>query len=233
MQKIDTFYVVDFDRCIGDIEASFNIVKEAAHELSIVDRDILLDMRKKTEARGETFITFDHIKNHNSSADFKAIEELYLKKAKNNSDNLLEPGARRFLDYLKKTKRHFCIMSYGDKRWQMVKIKGARIGNVPIVIVQSSNKCDYIKQWFNQFNKTYTIPGEFFSDNQAHVAEKIVLVDDKITAFKNIPEGTSGYLVIGSSSAHTLSHLNEVPKSVKTVTRIDKIIEIEAKLNKT
>ena len=47
--KFDTFYVVDFDRCLGNIDSSFEIIKEVAHDLGIIDRNLFKSMRQQTE----------------------------------------------------------------------------------------------------------------------------------------------------------------------------------------
>ena len=64
MQKIDKYFVVDFDRCIGNIDASFKILSEVAHELSIIDKQLFISMRKEAELEGKPFSALKHLKEN-------------------------------------------------------------------------------------------------------------------------------------------------------------------------
>jgi FMN phosphatase YigB (HAD superfamily) len=228
IKKIDTFYVVDYDRCIGNIEGSFDILKEIVHELGIVDGHIFQLMREQTESNGGTFSPFEYIKNHHPSVDLDDVEKLYAKKAKLESYNLLEPGAIGFITFLKNTGREFCIMSFGDKRWQTTKVRNSGIGDVPTVIVPKSQKGKYIRKWLSPNTGMFQIPGEYFFDMLSKEVREVVLVDDKITAFASLPKGARGYYVSGSSSKHANANTTRLPASVKKVSHVDEIITFES-----
>jgi hypothetical protein len=228
-QRIETFFVVDFDRCLGNIEGSFEILKEVVHDLGIVDRQIFKSMREDVESNGLTFSALEQITKHNPSVNLNDIEKLYFERAKRGSDNLLELGALDFINFLRKTNRNFCIMSYGDKRWQTIKIQSSGIGIVPIMIVDSPKKSGYISKWRNLDSGIFVVPGVFFTDKASKMSEEVVLIDDKISAFKNLPKGARGYFVSGSSSKFSKGSLDKLPVSVRQVSRIDEIITIESR----
>ncbi len=227
-RAIDTFFVVDFDRCLGNIEGSFDILKEVVHDLGIVNRQIFESMRIDAESNGLTFSALEQITNHYPSVNMNDIEKLYLKRAILEPDNLLEPGAKDFINFLRNTNRNFCIMSFGDKRWQTIKIQSSGIGNIPTAIVRSTNKSEYIRKWLNLNNGKFNIPKKFFAESVAKVSNEVVLIDDKISAFKNLPKEARGYYVSGSSSKNKVKQSESLPKGVIQVLRIDEIINLES-----
>jgi hypothetical protein len=228
-EGIKTFFVVDFDRCLGNIEGSFDILKEVVHDLDIVDRQIFKSMREEVESNGLTFSALEQITKHNPSVNLDDIEKLYLKRASLEPDDLLEPGAMDFINFLRKTSRNFCIMSFGDMRWQTIKIQSSGIGNVYMTIVQNTEKSHYIRKWLNRKSEKFQIPKDYFDDNVAKTSNEVVLVDDKISAFKKLPKGARGYYVSGSSSKYKSKQIDKLPASVQQVSRIDEIITYESK----
>lgn len=224
IQKIDKFFVIDFDRCIGNIDESFNILMEVAHELSIVDRLIFKSMREKTESSGGSFSALEYIKDYYPSVDLDVIEKMYLERALEEPSILLKPGAIDFIFFLHSTNSKFCIMSFGDKRWQTIKIIGAGINNVPVIIVPKCQKSNYIRKWLEPKSGKFIIPKECFLDNEPKETSQVVLIDDKVKAFENLPSGVRGYLVLGSSIADTKLQLMKIPPSVKQIMHIDEII---------
>lgn len=228
IKEIETFFVVDFDRCLGNIEGSFDILKEVAHDLGIVDRQIFKSMREEVESDGLTFSALEQITSHYPSVNLDDIEKLYSKRASLEPDNLLEPGAMDFINFLRKTGRNFCIMSFGDKRWQNIKIHGSGIGSVPMTIVKSTKKSEYIRKWLDSNSCKFKIPKRFFADNVAKMSGEVILIDDKISAFNNLPKEARGYYVSGSSSKYKTKQLEALPSSVKQVLHIDEIITYES-----
>ena len=226
MQKINTFYVLDFDRCLGDIESSFDLLKEVVQELSVGSGDSLQSAREYIESSGGSFSALKHLAELNPDMDLNVVGKLFVKRAKLLRGNTLEPGAIELIEFLIATNRDFCIMSYGDKKWQMLKINAAGLGNVANIIVPSRHKSAYIAKWLNA-KKQFIIPSDFFANNQPRLAAEVVLIDDKIMAFDRLPASARGYLVQGRAKKHETSQLNCLLSSVKVVKKIDEIIEYE------
>jgi hypothetical protein len=229
-QKIGTFYVVDFDRCLGNIEASFGILKEVAHELSIVDRQVFKTIREKTESTGVTFSALEYIKANYPMVDLDIIEKMYIQRARLEPDSLLETGAKDLIDFFHRTNRNFCIMSFGDNRWQSIKINGSGITGIPVVIVPKSQKGNYIKKWQDPSSGQFIIPKSCFLDNKSKTAKEVVLIDDKAIAFKDLPIGARGYLVTGSSNERNKPlNINKMP-AIKQIKWVNEIIGYESRL---
>jgi hypothetical protein len=228
-QKIDTFFVVDFDRCLGNIEGSFDILKEVVQDLGIIDGQIFKSIREEVESNGLTFAALEYIVRNYKSVNLNDIELMYSERAKLEPERLLEPGALEFVNFLKQMKRDFCIMSFGDKRWQTIKIKSSGVGDVHAVIVRKAEKSEYIRDWWDKENQGFIIPGECFRDNVSRWSKGVVLVDDKVSAFLNLPMEARGYYVTRSASKFTQKNIEKLPRSVREVSRIDDIITYESK----
>ena len=228
-QGIETFFVIDFDRCLGNIEGSFDILKEVVHDLGVVDRQVFKSMREEVESDGLTFSALEQITKRTPSVNLDDIEKLYLERANLEPDNLLEPGAMEFINFLRKTSINFCIMSFGDVRWQTIKIQSSGIGMVPMAIVGNVKKSDYIRKWLDRGSGTFQIPERFFVDNMSKMSNEVVLVDDKISAFENLPKEARGYYVSGSSSKYLTKQIGKLPSSVIHISHIDEIITYESK----
>ena len=157
--------------------------------------------------------------------DLNLIKNTYFERAILLKDRLLEPGAIELLDFLLTTSRNFCIMSYGDKGWQDLKILSAGLGDLPRLIVSSHKKGPLIANWFDKSSCQYIIPKGCFSDNNPRITHTIILIDDKISAFNGLPDNARGYLVMGS--ANRVRSIGRVSSRVKRVNRIDEIISLE------
>lgn len=220
---IETFFVIDFDRCIGNVDASFNLLATVLGELSIIKKSDLQLIRLATEAKGESFDAINYITELYPEIDFDNVKKMYIERAENIRKDLLEPGADEYMQYLSSRGDKYCIMTYGSQRWQQLKIEGAGFSKVPLVIVNNKRKGDYIANWFDKHNRRFNIPGICFSNGGGSIAKEVVLVDDKATAFVGLPAGARGYLVQGSAKISS-SDTGVIPNSVKRVSRINQII---------
>ncbi|HUC96675.1 MAG TPA: hypothetical protein VMR16_03370, partial [Candidatus Saccharimonadales bacterium] len=200
--------------------------EEVIHGLHIDGGQLMQLARDNAEANGISFSVFDYIKQHHPNIDINIIESIYRERARAISDSLVEVGASELIKFLRSTGREFCIMSYGDKRWQTLKIMGAGFDDVPKLIVPSQQKSLYIKQWRNIKSGGFIVPKACFLDNKPREAREIILVDDKASAFEGMPIGARGYLVQKQSSMK-LPQQSELPPNVQSVSRIDEIIDLE------
>jgi hypothetical protein len=194
----------------------------------IIDKKILQLAYEESATSGKSFSALEHIYSHNPTVDFDAVENEYIDKARKLTDHLVEPGAKDFIDFLKSTNRDFCIMSYGEKRWQNLKIMASGFGNNQRLVVPSSQKSLYISQWADSNGGPFIIPKEFFSDTKPRMAREVVLIDDKLAAFDGLPINSRGYLVQQATSKDTSINLNyKLSLSVKCVSSLDEIIHKE------
>lgn len=220
---IDEFYVIDFDRCIGNVDASFELLKVVLDKLSIIKIKDIQKARLDAESNGLSFDAIDYVLKTGSCVDLDAIKRTYIELAEPIKDKLLEEGAFEFIDYLKKTKKNFCIMSYGNECWQSLKFKAVDITDKPLVLVKNKRKGSHIASWLNEMTDKFDIPGTCFVDGISRVARTVILIDDKAVAFEGLPGSATGYLVQGSAKSGLIES-DMISKSIKRVFRINEII---------
>lgn len=229
MQIIDTFFALDFDRCLGDYEASVDLTKQLIDEITSLDGRTFRKLHDQSTAIKKTFHVMEYLRENEPDIDLNAFHAAYVERARKDSSALLEPWADEFLKFLNEAGHHHCIVSYGDKGWQIAKINGAGLDNVVKVIVTNEFKGQYIAEWFDETSGHFIVPAECFVDGTAKKAREVVLMDDKAKAFKGLHRKARGYLLQDISRLYASPKL-KVPSSVKRVNRLDQIIEHESKL---
>lgn len=227
-KTIDTFFVLDFDRCLGDYEANVRLIKEVINDLSVIDGQAFQKSHDETKANGISFRVLDYLKENDPDIDLDIIQSVYTERAQAAPGSLLESGANEFMEFLRLANHSFCIMSYGDTSWQTTKITAAGFGEITKVIVPNEHKGLHITEWFDENSGHFIIPKEYFSDGISKKAREVVLIDDKVKAFKGLHQNARGYLLQSISRIYA-SPQGKSLTSVKRVTRLDEIIEHESK----
>lgn len=219
---IDDFFVVDFDRCIGNVDASFELLKLVLDKLHIFNSKDLQKARIEAEAKNMSFDAIDYVARLRPDMDLESVKNTYMEMARPIRSTLLEDGADEFIEYLRANKK-FCIMSYGNECWQGLKIRAVGLSDIPIVLVKNKRKGSHIASWLNEMSEKFDIPGSCFNDGISRVASSVVLVDDKAVAFEGLPSNATGYLVQGSAKLG-LNEADVVSRLIKKVFRINEIL---------
>ncbi len=219
---IDDFFVVDFDRCVGNVDASFELLKTVLDKLRVFKSKDLQKARVQAESKNMSFDAIDYIMRLKPNIDLDLIKNTYMEMAKPIRSTLLEDGADEFIEYLRSNKK-FCIMSYGNECWQSLKIRAVGLFDVPVVLVKNKRKGSHIASWLNEMSEKFDIPGSCFNDGVGRVASNVVLVDDKAVAFEGLPSNATGYLVQGSAKFGS-NESELVSKLIKKVFRINEIL---------
>jgi hypothetical protein len=222
-KRIDTFYIIDFDRCLGSVDASFSLLASIIEEMGVVASDVFQKARAETEAKGISFTVFGFLKEYTTDEATQTVVDEFVHRGHAQKDSLLEAGARHFIDWLDDKKRQYGIMSYGDPIWQPTKIVAAGLGSIPRQIINDPYKAHEIATWYDQNDEQYHLPEVF----GGYISRTIVLIDDKASAFDNLPAGTRGYWVLKNGIALPFQ-AGPVPPAIITVDQIDKIIDYES-----
>lgn len=231
MQIIDTFFALDFDRCLGDYEASVDLTKRLIDEITSLDGHTFRKLHDQSTAVKKTFHVMEYLKENDPGIDLEIFQAAYVERARKKPGVLLEPWADELLNYLNSASHHHCIVSYGDRGWQIAKINGAGLDDVVKVIVPNEFKGQYIAEWFDEASGNFIVPKECFHDGIAKKAREVVLIDDKAKAFHGLHRNARGYLLQDISRLYASPKL-KIPASVKRVNRLDQIIEHESKLSR-
>jgi hypothetical protein len=226
IKTIDTFYALDFDRCLGNYEANVSLIKEVIDELSTINGQTFQSAHDETKATGISFRVLDYLKDNDPDTNIDNIQNVYTERAHAAPGSLLESGADDFINFLRAANHSFCIMSFGDKNWQTTKITAAGFGEIAKLIVSNEYKGQQIAEWFDEQSGHFIIPKECFVDRVTRRAREVVLVDDKVKAFDGLHSNARGYLLQDISRIYA-SQQGKIPSSVRRVTRLDEIIEHE------
>jgi hypothetical protein len=229
IKTINTFFVLDFDRCLGDYEANISLTRELIDELSVIDGQTFRSVHDETTANKMTFHVMDYLKENDPDIDLSLFQSTYVERALLAPGSLLEPWADEFIDFLREAGHNFCIVSFGDKSWQTAKINAAGLGDIVKVIIPNEYKGRHIAKWFDERSGYFIVPKECFLDGIAKKAREVVLIDDKVKAFNGLQAKARGYLLQDISRIYA-SPQGKMPSSVKRVTRLDEIIENESRI---
>jgi len=104
MEVVETFYAIDFDRTLGDVNANFELLADYLHEHGVMDKDELAAHRQAEEARGESFSVLGYLRQrHSDTLDYEKFARGYQIVAAEHPGSLLIPGALEFLQWLEES----------------------------------------------------------------------------------------------------------------------------------
>jgi len=223
MKIVDTFYAIDFDRTLGDVNANFDLLANYLHEHGVMDKDELMAHRKAEEARGESFSVLGYLRRHHSDTlDYEKFARGYQIVAAEHPGSLLIPGALEFLQWLEESGRAYGVVSYGNRDWQTLKIEASGLAAIPRIIVDTPRKSELFQSW-QQPDGTFHLPRQLARGGSEIAAKTLVLIDDKLSAFDAMPPGERGYWL------RTWSQQKDVPAMLpEKIVMVDSFDEIRA-----
>lgn len=220
----DRLWVLDFDRCLGDIDALYGRLQELIESRGILPPGKLGQLRQQIETSGGSFDALGETKALLSQELYEELLHTYVHDLTN--DEYLLSGAREFLSWLHVKKRPFMIMTYGQEEWQLAKLRRAGLSDLAHMVTPVSAKGGLITGW--RQDGYFAIPRDKIANSNLlpERVEEIVLVDDKAKAFADVPTGLRGYWI--QSGALLPSQQGEVPDSVRTVSSFQEIMQRES-----
>lgn len=223
--NIDTFYVLDFDRCIGSTDMFQVALEEAVGNVASIQPAVIHEARRKTEQSGGSFDTarfiIDELARTKSSVSWQVVCDEMLRLAR--TRDMLEPYARELLQLLEARGESFGILTYGGQQWQRLKLASAGIGDVPYIITSQRSKGLVLASW-QQDDGTFVIPGELAG--RPLCAANLVLIDDKVVSFTDIPVGVRGIRIVWPGRPQLVSQGGSLPKNVVEVEGVHGAIEL-------
>ncbi len=227
--KVNTFYVLDFDRCLGRTERLQELLENAVETEDFVSLDMIQYAHTQVKKTGGSFDTAAYVRQVLKDRQLDVnriwgkIETSFLTLA--SGEDLLELYARELLDELTNRQLPFGILTYGGYEWQTAKLKAAGLYTIPHIITSYKEKGKTIAGWQRQ-DGWFLIPREFLNDT---VTRTVVLIDDKPVSFQSLPPSTKGICVAPQAPAQEIAAL---PSSVTVVPDLKKAIDIIATIDK-
>lgn len=223
VSKSDTFYILDFDRCIADTNALFDAFERTVVKHTGLTAWSLRNVRHEVEAVGDSFDTATYVRAQlelgHLEGQWHEIETGFI-AACQGVETLL-PGARELMAWFDDQNLPYGTVTYGEATWQKLKLKAAGLGAMPCLITADKHKGDLFQRWKND-DGTFAVPSEL----SGGMYTSLVLIDDKAVSFDNFPELPSrGYWVLGRQ--HELpSQAGEVPDNVQRLETLKDVLDI-------
>lgn len=224
--RIRTFYVLDFDRCIGDTARFHTVLEEAIEHVTDIHPADIRKARIETELSGGSFDTAKYVmrvlESTKSSVSWDDICSEMIKRACR--EDMLEPHARDLLRILNERRACYGILTYGGEAWQRAKITASRLESVPYLITDMHAKGQVLASW-QQPDGTFVIPPGLAGERSL-IADSLVLIDDKAASFQDIPLGVRGFHVVWSDRELLPSQAGKLPPGVITAHGMIGVIEL-------
>lgn len=228
MTSVPRFWAVDFDRCLADTRALYELFVEILEMQKLTQAVRLQQARQAVEQSGGSFDLLSHLLDEGIVNDGQLcdVERVYCERAQASSRSLLTDGASEFLAYLRRSQQPAGIVSYGDPRWQRLKIIASGLGDMPHMIVPYTQKGREIATWYSKAHRAFRVPIDLAWPET--YAEEVVLIDDKASAFDGLPAQARGYWLL-KKEGMLVSQRGAVPSSVVHVEQFMQIMAREHK----
>lgn len=220
---VDTFYAIDFDRCLSDTPKLDALFYELAAEYPQLDAHELLKARNAVEDQGISFDQVAALRKNLTETELTEFFDEFTKRA--SSHDILADGAHDLLDRLDKKQIPFGIVSYGDVYWQTIKINASGVQGVSTLITDHKRKAEVIAGW-QQSDSTFLLAESLAIDTT--YAKHIVLLDDKAIAFSGLPIEARGYWVQSVSGVLLPAQQGTVPDNVRIARGLGEVITFES-----
>jgi hypothetical protein len=222
----DTFFVLDFDRCIGNTVGFQSVLEEVLTRagLSVVS---FQEARARIEASGRTFDTINQahlmLREIGSDIAWESIRQQLIEEAQ--AKDMLLPYARELLTKLDDLHLPYGIITYGaEEAWQLVKLEGARLLAIPHLVTHIEEKGKLLTGW--KHDDRFIVPPALTRDFKQLEVSQLVLIDDKAKSFWDIPEGVVGVHVIAPGGNVLPSQRGAIPAHVTDVIGIDGAMQL-------
>lgn len=227
-QYNSTFFVLDFDRCLGDTDGIQKVLEQVLERETGIRPEKLYAIRTQVEATGRTFETIRHVhellRESGSDVTWPHIRQKLVEAAR--GTDLLLPHARWLLDILVARGIPHGIITYGvEETWQLTKLELAGLLSIPHLVTHIEEKSKLLAGWKREDGR-FAVPPALVPDDEPLVVDEIVFVDDKAKSFWGVPDGVRGVHVVAPGGNVLPAQQGEVPESVTDVTGIKGAIEL-------
>lgn len=225
MRTADRFFVLDFDRCLGNTTALQSLLEEVVVRLTTITREQMQAAQAATEQSGGSFDTAGYVqeklREQGEPARWDELARHFVTEGRRR--DLLEPGARELLDMLREQDVPHGIVTYGGRLWQLAKLEATGLADVPYLITDTKEKGRMIAQW--RHVDRFRIPTELAPDEPL-AARALTLVDDKATSFDELPKEADGiYVLPPRGQVQLASQQGEVAANVTAVHGLEEAVE--------
>ena len=225
VRHIETFFVIDLDRCLVDTGKLHNFLESLAGQETSLSVEALKEARNNTERAGETFDTISYIHkvlDGEATDAWLRLECVFIEKSR--GQDLFEPYAREFLDTLRARHIPHGILTYGAEAWQLAKLEATGLITLPHLVTQIKEKGTLLSGW--KQGDTFVIPAGLVETDETLVASSLVFLDDKPISFANIPPRVRGIHVLPVNEPPLPIQIGVLPPGVEEVKGLQGAAEV-------
>jgi hypothetical protein len=226
---IDTFYILDFDRCLADtnkLDAAF--LAQIDKQSIGLDTQVISAARRTVEAQGESFDTAMYVRTmlakrgEEGERNWTILLDSFTKTA--TQEDMLLPFARDLIEYLQKMRYQFGIVTYGGRIWQLTKMSAAGLIEMPHIVTSVKEKGTLLTSW-QQADGSFLIPSELTGQGAIR-AKRLVFIDDKPISFTGLPQNVDAFCAITPGVSWPREVLAALPPHVTVIDGLKNIIEL-------
>lgn len=228
LRTIDTFFVLDLDRCLVNTEKLFVGLLDVIEERTGITAGEIEIARREYESDGGVFdiaryiMTFFDGKGMDGPAEWNEIKHLFVAEA--HGQDMMEPFAAKLLAQLDESQLQYCILTFGADAWQLTKLEAAGLSDVPHMVTHDIDKGRLIASW--QLASGHFLIPTTLAGGAGLVAGRIVFIDDKPVSFDRIPADVFGICAIAPGAVWAKERLEALPDNVRVVDGINSAIEL-------
>lgn len=227
IQCVDTFYILDLDRCLVDTEKLQTLLERVIEqEISITPQEMNLARREYERTNG-SFDTAGYVMGILDSQGIDGpsvwleIKRLFIHEAQ--TQDMLEPYARELLDTLSATRTPFGIVTFGGDAWQLTKIAAAGLEAIPHIVTHDQAKGRLIASW-QRVDGSFLLPGQLAG--QALITRQLFFIDDKPVSFYGIPSEVHAICAVAPGVKWSDAVLKKLPSNVSITQGLHGAIEL-------
>lgn len=192
----NTFFVLDFDRCLGNTDKAHETLLSVIEAETGIDTSQLQTTKQEIEAVGSAFDTIEYVTAalaQRGKKSWQQVREVYIETAK--QQGILEPQAEELLELLDARQIPYGVLTFGKEAWQLTKLEAAGLveRGVPFEITRIEHKGKILTGW--KHGDEFIVPPAMTRDFEPLHAESIVFLDDKPRSFIGMPVGVHGVCV--------------------------------------
>lgn len=208
------FHILDLDRTLLDTSKLAQCLKEiiASHDIKL-SQDIDTELTRHAQEQ-KSFFIFEYIAKRNGYDKLNNyIDELNYSTP---SCELLLPGVAERIAFARSQPGwSMGILTYGSPSDQNIKLKLAGLQAERRLVIDVPHKGKLIASW-KLPNGKYKLPVEF----GGHTVDILTLDDDKLIAFKDLPEDVLGQWVTNASIGGSVE-MQKLPANIRLVSNLE------------